>query len=90
LITTEAAEHAEVVLIRHHRRPAAPDGAGVTGDRRDPKTDTSFDPGFQIPAIVRHTSLAKPGCRSLRWSNDTPSRVASSAVLMSVHGVAMR
>jgi len=36
----------------------------VTGDRRDPKTDTSLDPGLQIPAIVRHTSLAKPGCRS--------------------------
>jgi len=41
-------------------------GAGVTGDRRDPKTDTSLDPGLQIPAIVRHTSLTKPGCRSLQ------------------------
>jgi len=50
-----------------HRRPAAPDGAGVTGDRRDPKTDTSFDPGLQIPAIVRHISLASQAAGRFRF-----------------------
>ena len=69
----------------YHRRPAAPDGAGVTGDRRIRRPTCP-----SIPVFTSRRSSVTPAWRSqaagrFRLSNDAPSRVASSTVLMSVH-----